>query len=285
MFAQHRLTLGSIYRAFWRRISLTWALTFIETAFFALIPLFIGFAIDGLLEKSTRELFQLAGLMAALIFVATLRRIYDTRVYGTIRVEAGGVLADRGGSLKVSALNARVAMGRELVDFMETTLPEAVAAAVQVVIAIAILFFFSPVFALAAAGAAILLAAIYALFHMRFYRLNGALNQQVERQVDILDQRKARSLRAHFLRLRRMEVRISDTEAILYGLIFVVLLGFILFNLHFAATTLTVTVGTIFSIISYSWQFVESALALPITLQALSRLAEITERLNGEVQE
>ena len=58
-------------------------------------------------------------------------------------------------------------------------------------------------------------------------------------------------------------------------------MGLILFNLWFAAAELSITVGTIFSIISYSWDLVEGALALPITPQTLSRLSEITRRLNG----
>ncbi|MEM7054249.1 MAG: hypothetical protein AAF446_06835, partial [Pseudomonadota bacterium] len=56
------------------------------------------------------------------------------------------------------------------------------------------------------------------------------------------------------------------------------------FNLWFAATELSITVGTIFSIISYSWEFVDSALALPITLQSWSRLSEIMRRLNTRTE-
>lgn len=116
-------------------------------------------------------------------------------------------------------------------------------------------------------------ALTYALFHRRFLRLNGALNQQTEDQVRVIERREARPIRAHLLRLGRHEVRLSDTEAILQGAIFIMQLGLILFNLRYAATTLAITVGTIFSIISYSWEFVESALALPVTLQSWSRLS------------
>lgn len=59
-------------------------------------------------------------------------------------------------------------------------------------------------------------------------------------------------------------------------------MGSILFNLWFAATNLTPTVGAIFSIISYSWEFVESALVLPATLQGWSRLSEIMQRINKQ---
>ncbi|MCG8505187.1 MAG: ABC transporter six-transmembrane domain-containing protein [Sphingomonadales bacterium] len=281
MLTGHDLTIGTLLRTLRGRISLTWAMILGETALMALIPLFIGFAIDGLLAGGMQELWTLAAIMAALIVVAVIRRVYDTRVYGTVRVELGKAQAARSTDLPVSAVNARLGMGRELVDFLEHTLPEAMAAGVQLVIAVIVLYAFSPVLALAGGLAAVAMVAVYALFHRRFYRLNGALNQQTERQVSILERRKLRPVHLHLLRLRRQEVRLSDTEATLYGAIFILLLGMILFNLWFATTELTITVGTIFSIISYSWEFVESALALPITLQNWSRLSEIMRRLNA----
>lgn len=278
--SRHDLTIGTLLRVFRGRVALTWAMILGETVLMALIPLFIGFAIDGLLAGGLDELWNLTGLMGALIVLSVLRRVYDTRAYGTIRVELGKALVARSATLRISTLNARLGMGRELVDFLEETLPQAMAACVNLVIAIIILYVFSPILALAGGLAALAMIVIYALFHRRFYRLNGELNQQTERQVSILERREARPTLAHLMRLRRYEVRLSDTEAVLYGAIFVVLLGLILFNLWYAATTLTITVGTIFSIISYSWEFIESALALPVTLQYWSRLSEIMQRLN-----
>ena len=277
----HGLTIAALLHVFRRRVALTWAMTVVETTLAALIPLFIGFAIDGLLADSLRELWSLVALMAALIVAAVVRRLYDTRVYGAMRVELGKVQTARRADLPVSALNARVGMGRELVDFLEERLPEAIAAGVQLCVAVIVLYMFSPVLALAGAVAACAMVAVYAVFHRRFYMLNGALNQQTEKQVAILEQRASRPMHAHLLHLRRLEVRISDTEAILYGAIFVVLSGLILFNLWFAATALSITVGTVFSIVSYSWEFVESALALPVTLQNWARLSEIMRRLNS----
>ncbi len=275
------LTVGTLLTAYARRISLTWLMILCETVLAALIPLFIGFAIDGLLAAEHDAFWKLAVLMGGLIAVAVSRRIYDTRVYGTIRVDLGKAQTERSTGLPVSTLNARIGMGRELVDFLEETLPLAVGSAVHLVIAVAILAAFSPVLALAAGAAAAGMVLVYTLFHRRFYRLNGELNQETERQVDILGEGRVRAAVAHFLRIRRLEVRLSDAEAVLYGAVFVVLLALILFNLWFATTALTVSTGTVFSIVSYSWEFVESALALPMTLQSWTRLSEIARRLNS----
>lgn len=278
------LTISTLLRSFPWRVTVTWGMTLAETALMALIPLFIGFAIDGLLSGSLNELFHLGVLFAVLIAVAVSRRLYDTRVYSMIRVELGRAQTARGTDLPISALNAQIGMGRELVQFLEETLPMVMAGLTQLIIAVIVLFAFSPLLAVSAGLAALGALIVYAFFHRRFFRLNGDLNQQTEQQVGVLDRRNLRAMAVHLKRLRRAEVRISDSEAMLYGLIFVMLLALILFNIWYATTALTATTGAIFSIISYSWDFVDGAITLPATLQHWSRLSEIMDRINARAR-
>ncbi len=276
------LTIGTLLRAYRAPISLTWVLTFVETTLTALVPLFIGFAIDGLLAQEPIDLYWLGGVLAGLIAVSVARRVYDTRVYGTIRVDLSRELTERTGEIPVSSQNARLGMSRELVDFLEAEAPALMSSVVQLIISFAVLFLFHPVLSYAALAAAIVMIGIYGLFHGRFYRLNAAHNQQTEQQVRILESKSPKAVLSHLTRLRHIEVKLSDTEAYVYGAIFSILMIFLIFNLWFAATTLTITVGTIFSIVSYSWEFVESSIMLPITLQGWSRLSEIMARINRE---
>jgi hypothetical protein len=171
-------------------------------------------------------------------------------------------------------------MGRELADFLEADLPLAMTSFVQLIISLIVLYIFDPMLALAGASSVAIMLAIYSLSHVRFYRLNGQLNQQTEQQVGILETRKPQRLRTHLTRLRGIEVRISDTESIIYGGIFVVLLGLVVFNLWYATANLSITSGTIFSIVTYSWELVDAALAFPMALQGWSRLSEIMQRIN-----
>ena len=87
-------------------------------------------------------------------------------------------------------------------------------------------------------------------------------------------------IRTHFERLKRCEIKLSDTEALVYGLIFIVLFAAVLTNLWMVSILTDPTVGQVFSIVTYSLEFVETAVMLPITLQTLSRLMEISQRLN-----
>ena len=280
MLKDEPVTIATLLRRFLRPILLTWVMTLCETALMALIPLFIGFAIDGLLNDDPRALLQLAAVLAGLIVVSVLRRLYDTRAYGTMRVEVGIAQTGRSVGTPVSTLNARLGMGRELVDFLEQEVPAMMDSAVQLVVSLIVLYAFHPVLSYAALAAAVLMIAVYSLCHRRFYRLNADHNEQTEKQVGILEAKLSEGILAHLKTLRRIEIKLSDTEAYVYGAIFAVLLGFILFNLWFATTHIEITVGTIFSIISYSWEFVEAALVLPVTLQGWSRLSEIMKRIN-----
>jgi len=280
MLEDRRLTISTLLRRFLRPLGLTWVLTLGETALMALIPLLIGFAIDGLIGGDTIALAQLAAVLAALIAIGVARRLYDTRVFGTMRVEICKALAARSQGGSVSTLNARFGMGRELVDFLEQEVPAVMTSSVQLIASLAVLFAFHPVLAGSAFAAAVASVVLYGVFHRRFYRLNADNNQQTEQQVSILEAGARDGILAHLTTLRRIEIRLSDTEAFVYGAIFTVLLGFIVFNLWFAGTTLETTVGMIFSIITYSWEFVDAALVMPVTLQGWSRLSEIMNRIN-----
>lgn len=285
MRLQGMLGVGLLLRRFRWRVLVTWVLVLAENVLLALIPLFIGRAIDALLDGQAGALFEVAGVMGALIVIAGTRRVYDTRAYGTMRVRLAAELARRSDRQSVSTVNARLGMSRELVDFLEAYVPELLTSVVQVVVSIALLWSFDSRLGISALGVMVALCALYALFHRRFYRLNSSLNTQMERQVSILEQWRHESLFAHLMRLRRCEVRVSDTEALLYSAVFVGMFAFILTNLWLASTIPAVSAGAIFAILSYSWALVESGVALPLVLQQWSRLSEIQERLNTHAPE
>ena len=280
MFDGRPLTLRTLLRLFWFRVGLTWALTLLETGLWVIVPLLLGFTIDGLLDQVFEPFWHLCAILAALVAVAVVRQLIDTRVFGTMRVELSQVLAERNRGLPVSALNARVLMARELVDFLEEEMPVLMAAVVQLVASVVILFTYHWVLALAAvvAGGAMLL--IYGRFHDRFFRLNRAINTRAEKQVRLLDTRIGPAFGRHLRWLRHWEVRLSDTEALVYGLIYAVLMGLVIVNLSFTALVMVASAGAIFAIVTYSWEFMDAAFNLPEALQQWSRLSEIIERIN-----
>lgn len=284
MFDDRTLSLGSILKLFWLQVGLTWALTLIETLLLVSLPLLIGFSIDGLLNQDWQPFYLLGVTMVLLIVISVGRRLFDTRAYGKMRVELGVAVVDKAQGAPVSKINARLDMSRELITFLETEAPIVIMALLQVVVSLVILFSFHSVLAATAGTATILALIIYAAASGRFFKLNGDLNSQAEEQVSVLESGIRESILQHLSNLRRHAVRISDTEAIVYGLIFVVLLSMLGINLWFAATQIDASPGQIFSIVTYSYEFIESAVMLPAALQSLTRISEITQRLNALAQ-
>ncbi|MCG8442177.1 MAG: ABC transporter six-transmembrane domain-containing protein [Caulobacterales bacterium] len=285
MLSDQKLSIGSLIGAFWRQVSVTWGLTFLETLMLAALPLLIGRAIDGLLTHDYAPFLCFTGTVGVLLLVATGRRVYDTRAYGAMRVELGAALAANAQGQPVSTVNARLDMSRELVDFLEEDAPLVLTAIVQLGVSLAILMSFDAVLAGSAGIATLAVLAVYGVFSARFFTLNAALNGQTEKQVATLEGGVTDAIRTHLSLLRRHEVRLSDTEALVYGLIFAVLVAMLSFNLWFAAAHSGASPGQIFSIVTYSYEFIESAVALPATLQSLTRMSEITQRINNAVKE
>ena len=137
------LDIALLMKRFRGRIALTWIIVIVENVLLALLPLFIGRAIDALLERRSGALWEISLVMAALILVSVGRRIYDTRAYGTMRVWFGAELVRRSGAGPVSRVNARLDMSREFVDFLEQHVPGLMTAVVQVVVSVAILWHFN----------------------------------------------------------------------------------------------------------------------------------------------
>jgi hypothetical protein len=218
--------------------------------------------------------------MMALLLVAVVRRIYDTRTYSGIGVYLQARVESRNKELSISALNARLGMSKELVEFLEQQVPMVLTSFVQVIAAIIILATFHIYLSIAALLCTLSMIAVYASVHSRFFRLNGHLNEQTELQVGTLQTGKPSQIMKHFIRLRIWEIKISDTEAVLYGIIFAQVISFISFILWFGTTLPDATTGAIFSIVNYSWTYVESSAVIPLTLQSLTRLREITSRIN-----
>ncbi|MEL6979441.1 MAG: ABC transporter six-transmembrane domain-containing protein [Pseudomonadota bacterium] len=273
------ISFGALFRSFWRRILATWAVVLLETVLIALIPLLIGYAIDGLLAGRTEELLWLSAALALQVLIGVGRRVYDTRVYGGIRVSLGLAVDRLHAGHEVSTRNARLDMSRELVDFLEKEVPELLTAIVQIVIALVVLSLFDPRLGVAAAAVTLAMLGVYACFHQRFYRLNADFNAQTERQVDLLRLGRRSRIFRHLKLLRRAEIRISDTEALVFGAIYLLQIAFLLYNLTVAAGMPGATAGRIFTIATYSWDYVEAALSLPAALQSWSRLSEIIARL------
>jgi ABC-type bacteriocin/lantibiotic exporter with double-glycine peptidase domain len=289
MKLEGKLTLGRLVLGFKGPVSITWLLLLLENALMALMPLLIGLAIDGLLDKQTQALFLLGGAIAVLIVLAVGRRMYDTRAYGTIKLELGKEVEQRLHGLPVSVRNTRQGLANELIAFLEVQLPEIFSASIQILVSAIVLASLHWLLGWAALGLVVTMMLVYSLGHRYFYDYNRGLNSQMERQVALLSSdkhvqaRQHGAFHRHLHRLKDWQVKLSDMEAWVYGAIFGLITLFICHNLWISVSLVNISAGMLFTIITYSWEFAEAALALPMGLQSWTRLSEISTRLNQDV--
>lgn len=280
--APDAVTHGSIFRRFWPQISGTFALLTVENVLGVFEPLLLGIAINRLVEQDFTGLMWLAVLELAFILIGIGRRMYDTRVYTRIYAKVGSdvVAREQAKGAPITQVNARADLIKEVVDFFEDILPLSLTAGFTLIgslVMIAILDF--RVF-LVASVATVLTGLVFFIASKRIHTLNKALNNQYEKQIAVFERMRASSRDRHFRRLALWQVRLSDLESLNFGLTYLFLVGALLFGIYDAVTRLDAPIGTVFALMTYLFQFVQSVVALPITYQQGIRTHEITERVS-----
>lgn len=135
------MTLTSLVVRFKWQILLTNLLVFIESLLGVLIPLFIGLAINDLLDQSLRGVIYLIGVSLSSVAVGSLRRVYDTRAYARIyQIVAPEMVAkEQESNSSVSKTIARTTLLAEIVEFLEWSVPAVVGAAVYLIATLVII--------------------------------------------------------------------------------------------------------------------------------------------------
>jgi ABC-type multidrug transport system fused ATPase/permease subunit len=272
--------LGGRYRL---KLALTYTLSVTENGLNVLYPFLTGFAIDGVLSGAWISVAPLLVTWSVHLAVGLFRHVYDTRVFTRVYADLATNLVERQRAQGTNAahLAARVALSREVVDFLEADVPAIAASVVHFVGAVAMLCVLSRW----VGALAILALGPIALFTFCFgrasLRLNAALNDRLEREVELVGRGSAAVIRRHFEhRLRFWRVRISDAEAKVWGGIEIIQIGLTLATLALLAREGTGTAaGAIYAVLAYVWTYGESVNDLPTLVQKLSRLKDIAARL------
>ena len=255
-----------LLRRFGGRIAVTLFLIVLEAVGWVLFPLVIGRAIDGVLAGSPQELFELAGLGVIAMGIAITRQVVDSRAYARIYARLGEDLIGSRSDSTTSARTARLAMLREVVEFFENSVPDLVRRVVELVGPVLILATLNlPVFygRVAVLGVTV---AVYALTGRMTTRYNRELNDEHERQVDVVESGDAARLGRHLRTMMRWNIRLSDLEAGTFGAVWLFIIGLLVFSVSAVAES-TAEYGAIFAVVMYVFQFTEALVSLPLHFQ------------------
>ncbi|MEM7032770.1 MAG: ABC transporter six-transmembrane domain-containing protein [Chloroflexota bacterium] len=275
-------TLGALFKRFKGRISLTILLVIAEAGVNLLFPLFMGFAINGLLAGTYNGLIYLAVLGVFSLLLGAGRRLYDTRIYAGIYTKVVSQLVDKEqkNESSVSKISARTNLFTEFVEFLENTFPEVVNSFIGLFGTLLIIYSLNQNIFLACLIASVFVVIIYWLSSKRNFRLNKGYNDELEKQVDVLTTANNTQIEKHFKNVMRWNIKLSDFETFNFSLVWAGMIVLLLYAIVAAVNSGITAYGTVFSIIVYVFEFMSSVIALPLYYQQLIRLNEISTRLN-----
>ncbi|MCP5094373.1 MAG: hypothetical protein GY943_02340 [Chloroflexi bacterium] len=276
------ITLWGLFRRFKKKISLTFFLVVAESILDLLFPLFIGFAINSLLEQSYTGVIALALLGFFALIVGSGRRFYDTRAYASIYTTLSTEMVTREQKKEnsISTISARASLLTEFVEFLENSMPMIVTSLFGLVGILAILFSLN--LAVFAASTALLglMILVYLLSGKWNFRYNKNYNDTLENQVDALSTQDMDVISSHFKTVMRWNIKLSDLETVNYTVIWLGIIGLLVYAPIAVIDSGLANYGLVFSILMYVFQYIESVVTLPYFIQQIIRLQEISGRLN-----
>ena len=265
------------------KISLTLFLVIIESVVGIFYPLAIGFAINDLIEQRYNGIYQLAALGALSLIVGSARRFYDTRAYADIYLKTASemVMAEQEKQKSTSTISARANLMTEFVEFLENSMPEIVESIIAVVGILIIIASLNANVFVACIALFILVAIIYWLSGSKNFALNKAYNDEFEQQVTAIASGKKNIVHNHFKALMRWNIALSDLETMNYFAVWLGVIALFIFTPVQVIGDGIVSYGLVFAILMYVFDYIERLVTMPLHIQQIIRLSEISKRLKN----
>ena len=262
-------------------LALTYSLSILEQLGMVLFPGLIGWAINDLLVDSYQGLIVMSLVWLLLFLVMTSRMMYDTRVFMRIYtlIPHKVITQQKANGTDSSKLMARSVLLRETIDFFERDIPSIISMLINFIGSLVMLALFD----FHIVVVALLMLVPVALLNMGFWkpmhRLNRSMNNNLERQVTVIETGSAYAIERHFQFLRFLKIKLSDIEARNIGLIECFVIAVTAYIFIYTAKIPQVEAGTIFSVITYFWNFQESMDRTPTLLQSISKVKDVLSRI------
>ncbi len=275
------ISLRHLVTRFRWQILATWLLVVAEAGLMLMFPLVMGTAIDGLLQQMYYGLYLLGVVGFCTVLIGTVRRFYDTRLYSRIYSSAAEQIVEqqRDRNADVSVVSARTGMATELVEFLENSFPVMVDCVIGLAGALIMIWLLHAKVLVGCLAATGIVAVIYASTQQTTYSLNKGANDENEKRVDVLSNGTTHAVSAHFQRVMRWNIRLSDLETVNFSLSWLAMIAVLLFAVVATIESGAATQGKVLSILMYVFGYIESVIAMPLFYQQFVRLQEISHRL------
>lgn len=262
------------------RFSFTMILVLAEAFIGILLPLFIGYAIDGAIKNDLTPAYKLGGLIFVLIIIGGFRRLFDSRFYGKLYLQISSRLIQNNTD-EVSVKTARLNMLTEITEFMENQIPELVQHTIGLIGVAIIIFLLNIKIFIYALLSSLFVMFVYWLSSKRIIKYNAEYNDEMETQVNNLNKSWKNGVKPHVQKLIKINIKLSDLETINFSLSWIAMSSFLLMSIIISVSEGVTQYGALFALIMYVYDYIESMVSLPLFYQQWLRLKEIYYRLNN----
>jgi ABC-type multidrug transport system fused ATPase/permease subunit len=266
------------------RLWVTYGLTLLENIAGVLQPLVIGHAINTLLDKRYDGVLIFGVFWVVYVGTSTLRRVYDTRTFTHIygQFAADVVLRQHGQGVEASKVIARSTLAKEFVDFFERDVPSMMTSGIGLVGAVVMLFTYDLYLGLFSLILFFPLVIINYFNARRSYRLNKNLNDELEREAEVILGKQSAQVQQHYSLLAKWRVKLSNLEAVNFSLMEIFILALVVAVLIRTAS-LNVRAGDIYAVLSFVYNLIGGLDVVPALVQQVSRLRDIGGRTQGDL--
>lgn len=264
------------------QLLLTYSLFSLEMLGALLRPFFLGLAVNDLIKGSYHGLIVLSLVHISWLVIGTARHMYDTRTYSAIYTSlVTQFLSRRYGKSEVSKLSAHSTLAREFVDFLEFDLAYVIEALYSIVGSLVLLYFYDVKVVAICFVLLLPVMAISYFYGKKMKRITRMKNDELEKQVSIISEGNNDVIKMHYNKLRKWQIKISDKEALNFGVIeimvMIVIAASLLISTKMFGTAMLA--GNIIGMYTYILKFVSGLDTIPYTVQRLTSLNDITRRI------
>ncbi len=249
-------------------------------------PFFLGQAVNDLMTHRYRGLLWLMASQLLWLVAGTIRHRYDTRTYTAIYNSLVTRMLMKVKTAAISKLSAHATLAREAVDFLQFDVNYVIEAAYNLIGSLLLLFVYEKKLVLLCLAILVPVFLISYPYGRRMRRLNRMKNDELERQVDVIDTRDDQTIKTHFDRLRHWQIKISDGEAFNFGamefLVLIVIVASLLLTVN--DQTATVMAGDLIGVYNYILKFASGLDTIPYTVQRVASLRDILQRVELGVE-
>ncbi len=276
-------TLRSVFAAYRSRIVFTYGLLNLENLVRLAQPWVLGVAINGLIGGSCLGLLLFAAQYLAFILLGAGRRLCDARAFTGIYAElaTGLVVRQRGRGVEVSQVATRSALSREVIDFFQRDLPVVFQALYAVAGALVMLALWDWLLVPFCLALLVPVSLLSAWGGRKSLTINTRLNDELEREVDVIRGGRPEDVNGHYCRVAGWRVRLANCQALNFAGMELFVLALLAAALVRCCTTSSPDLGRIFAVFGYLIMFVGSLSSVPMLVQQFSRLRDINRRISA----